>query len=302
MADSPPAIDPALVRRLIREQFPHWVPLPIVPMSPQGWDNRSFRLGRELVVRLPSAERYAAQVDKEQRWLPRLAPHLPVPIPVLVARGRPGAEFPWPWSIYRWLEGEVASSVPADGWRGGHAAFAADLVAFLLALQAIDTTGGPVPGAHNFYRGGPLLTYDEETRRAIAMLGDRIDVDGAIALWEAALAAPWSSPPVWVHGDVAVNNLLTDRGTLSAVLDFGSSAVGDPACDLVIAFTFLDPSGRAVFRRLIGADRAMWARARGWAAWKALIIVSGMAQTSPRETAHQMRTLEIVLADHAGTS
>lgn len=261
------AITPDLVAQLVRTQFPQWAHLPVTPVELDGWDNTTFRLGNSLSVRLPSADVYAAQVEKEQRWLPVLAPQLPLPIPAPVARGRPGCGFPRPWSVYGWLEGVHATVERVADLEQ----FAADLADFLTALYAIDPEGGPPPGQHNFLRGGPVETYDEETRAAIAALSAGVDARAATEVWEAALEATWNGPPVWIHGDVAASNLLVADGRLAGVVDFGCSAVGDPACDLVIAWTFLVGESRAAFRARLALDDATWARGRGWALWKALI-------------------------------
>jgi aminoglycoside phosphotransferase (APT) family kinase protein len=287
-------IDAELVRRLIAAQFPGWAGLPIRSAEPQGWDNRTFRLGDALGVRLPSAARYVAQVEKEQAWLPRLAPHLPRPIPAPVAVGAPGDGYPWPWSINRWLEGEPAASGVAD-----LTGFATDVGAFLAALQAIDAVDGPAAGTHSFWRGGPLATYDGETRAAIAQLGDRIDGVVATRVWEAALATSWTRPPVWVHGDVAVNNLLLRDGRLAAVIDFGCCAVGDPACDLVLAWTLFEGESRAAFRAALPLDEATWARARGWALWKALILAARAPDGNPG-AGNPWRVIDAVLSDAGG--
>jgi len=285
-------IDAALVRRLIAGQFPEWAKLPLTPVQPGGWDNRTFRLGAALSVRLPSAAGYAAQVDKEQRWLPTLAPLLPLPIPAPVAMGAPAADFPWRWSVYRWLNGKSASVARiADSPR-----FAADLAHFLAALQRIDPGGGPPPGPHNFFRGGPLTVYDAETRRAIATLVGKIDANAATAVWDAAVRSEWRGPAVWVHGDVAAGNLLVARGELSAVIDFGSSGVGDPACDTTIAWTLFEGDSRAAFRMMLPVDRATWARGRGWALWKALITLED-ENVSPPAAAAAQRTIAAVLAE-----
>jgi aminoglycoside phosphotransferase (APT) family kinase protein len=260
-------IDADLVARLIAAQFPEWAELEIRPVEPGGWDNRTFRLGDELSVRLPSGDGYAAQVDKEQRWLPRLAPHLPLPIPAPVARGVPGEGYPFAWSVVRWLEGEPASPATiADPTE-----FAAALADFLTALARVDASDGPPPGPHNFWRGGPVRTYEQETLEAIDALGRRIPRRAALAVWDDAVHAGRPGEPVWFHGDVAAGNLLVRDGRLSAVIDFGSCGVGDPACDLVIAWTLLSGESRAAFRAALAADDAAWARGRGWALWKALI-------------------------------
>jgi aminoglycoside phosphotransferase (APT) family kinase protein len=296
-------IDAPLVGRLVAAQFPQWAELPIELVEPGGWDNRTFRLGAEMSVRLPSHEAYLEQVAKEQRWLPRLAPHLPLPIPVPLAKGCPAPEFPWPWSVYRWLDGEPAAPERiADPCE-----FATELAQFLVALQRIDPAGGPPPGPHNFYRGGPLTVYDAETRRAIATLDGAIDAEVATEVWEAALQATWHGPPVWVHGDVAQGNLLLDDGRLSAVIDFGSSGVGDPACDATIAWTFFFGDSREAFRDRLPLDDETWARGRGWALWKALItLVALNASGAERDLAavrfgwrlSSRQVVEEVLADH----
>jgi aminoglycoside phosphotransferase (APT) family kinase protein len=260
-------IDAALARRLIDAQFPQWSHLPIAPVEHDGWDNRTFRLGSELSVRLPSGAWYAKQVDKEQRWLPVLAPQLPLPIPTPVARGEPDPGYPYPWSVYRWLDGELASRARIDDLTG----FAADLAAFLNALGRVEAVGGPQPGEHNFFRGGPLATYEGEALEAIDALGDEIPRDAVLRVWEDAMRTTWERDPVWLHGDVASGNLLVRDGRLAAVIDFGSSGVGDPACDTVIAWTFLSGPSRDRFRADLDVDAATWSRGRGWALWKALI-------------------------------
>jgi len=260
-------VDADLVRRLVAAQFPHWAGLPVTPVVPGGHDHRTFRLGDELSVRLPSGEGYAQQVAKEQRWLPVLAPRLPLAIPQPVAHGAPGDGYPFEWSVYRWLEGEPAMA----GTIADPVALAVELAGFLRALGAADAAGGPPPGPHNFHRGGPVAFYEAESLRAIETLGGRIPREAALAVWEDAVASPWEGEPVWFHGDVAEGNLLLRDGRLAAVIDFGTSGVGDPACDTVIAWTLLRGRARAAFREALGADDATWARGRGWALWKALI-------------------------------
>lgn len=210
-------IDIALVHRLVANQFPMWKDLPIQPVANSGWDNRTFHLGERMLVRMPSAAEYAAQVEKEQKWLPKLAPFLPLPIPVPLAMGKPAEGYPWKWSIYCWLEGHPAASAPIADLCD----FATSLAEFLIALQRLDLTEGPPPGPHSFYRGGELKIYDSETRKAIAILKGKIDADAAIEVWEAALTTYWQNSPVWVHGDISPGNLLVQEGRLCAVIDFG---------------------------------------------------------------------------------
>ncbi|WDR06523.1 aminoglycoside phosphotransferase family protein [Devosia rhodophyticola] len=285
-------IDVALVRRLVGAQFPQWADLPVRPVAAGGWDNRTFHLGDTMSVRLPSAEHYVAQVEKEHEWLPRLAQQLPLPIPTPIGLGKPDPEFPAPWSIYGWIAGETALPERIADLD----TLARDLAGFLKALYRADAKGGPPAGAHNFYRGGSLGIYDRETRDAIAMLADSLDARLATTIWEAALSAEWHGPPVWVHGDVSAPNLLVADGCLCAVIDFGSAGVGDYACDLTIAWTLLDASARTIFKQAINADFAFWARARGWALWKALIT---LADTNAPEKADAARhVLNAVFADH----
>ncbi|PAQ04654.1 aminoglycoside phosphotransferase family protein [Mesorhizobium temperatum] len=287
-------IDTALVSRLVATQFPRWKDLAVRPVASGGWDNRTFHLGDHMLVRLPSAAAYALQVEKEHRWLPRLAPLLPLPVPVPLAMGAPANDYPWHWSVYRWIEGETATleriaSLPQ---------FAAGLAQFLVALQQIDPAGGPAPGQQNFFRGGPLSVYDGETRQAIAALDGKIDTGAASAVWEAALAATFHGAPVWFHGDVSWGNLLVRQGALSAVIDFGTSGVGDPSCDLAIAWTLFEGKSREVFRAGLQADEATWARGRGWTLWKALITVAGHIDINPVEVEKSRRVIDEVIADH----
>lgn len=292
--DRTPVIDVALVKRLIATQFPQWGGLPIRPVEHGGWDNRTFHLGDGMIVRLPSNGSYAKQVQKEQFWLPKLASHLPLPIPAPVAMGMPDENYPWHWSIYKWLEGEIAKTERISELKQ----FAVDLAKFLVALQGIDPTGGPVPGAHNFHRGGSLAVYDGQTREAIIALQDKIDTDLAAEIWEAALDATWRGTPVWFHGDISFGNLLVRNGTLNAVIDFGTSGVGDPSCDLAITWTMFHGESRQAFRTALPLDEATWARGRGWTLWKALIVYAGLGGTNPLEAENSRKVLEEVLADY----
>jgi aminoglycoside phosphotransferase (APT) family kinase protein len=295
-------ITPVVAARLVAAQFPQWADLPVVAVTLDGWDNTTFRLGDELSVRLPSADVYVAQVEKEHRWLPILARYLSLRIPEPVAVGRPGGKFPRPWSVYRWIEGDPASVERIASLT----AFASDLADFLRELHAIDASVGPPPGKRNFFRGGSIDIYDTQTRKSIQFLAREIDADAATEAWEAALASTWDRAPVWVHGDVAASNLLVTDGELRAVIDFGCAAVGDPACDLVMAWTFFTDESREVFRRDLPLDDATWARGRGWALWKALITLAqekiggGDADAAARRFGWRIGTREVidlVLAD-----
>ena len=287
-------INAVLASQLIASQFPQWSHLPVKPVELGGWDNRTFHLGPAMSVRLPSAEGYVAQVEKEHRFLPKLAPFLPLPIPVPLAKGISGHGYPWPWSVYRWLEGENATLERITDLPR----FAISLAEFLLALQRIDGADGPPAGAHNFFRGSPLTTYDAETRATIETLAEEIEADVASNIWETALESIWYGTPVWVHGDVASGNLLVKNGRLNAVIDFGCAGVGDPACDLVMAWTFFSGESREAFRANLGLDRATWARARGWALWKALNTLVEYIDTNPTKSAEARRIIAEVIADH----
>jgi aminoglycoside phosphotransferase (APT) family kinase protein len=286
-------VDEGLVRRLVAAQFPRWAHLPVRRAVPSGWDNQTFRLGDALSVRLPSAIEYAPAVEKEQRWLPVLAPHLPLPIPAPMGCGRPGEGYPCPWSVYGWLDGEPAS---VDNI-GDLAEFATALADFLTALRQVDPANGPEPGLHNWFRGGPLTTYDDQTRSAIERLDGDVPAVTATAIWQAALAATWDGKPVWYHGDVAEGNLLVKDGRLAAVIDFGTCGVGDPACDMVIAWTLLRGPSRETFRRRHRVDRATWARGRGWALWKALITLEGIRESDLPAATDATRVLVEILAE-----
>ena len=286
-------IDESLVASLVGSQFPQWADLPIKQVVPGGWDNRTFRLGDTMSVRLPSAERYAEKIEKEQQWLPHLAASILTQIPCPIGLGRPEFGYPWNWSIYRWLEGEEASYSSIDSL----IEFARSMAKFLADLHLVSPIDEAQPGSHNFHRGGSLMVYDSETRELIRSLRDTIDPVAATKLWETALRSSWNHPPVWVHGDLAPSNILVRDGALSSVIDFGGCGVGDPSCDLTIAWTFFAGESRETFRSGVALDRQTWERARGWALWKALLIAKEHSGENGR--AHIANaTIEAVLAEH----
>ena len=288
-------ITPGLVSRLVTAQFPQWAGLPVRPVDVDGWDNATFRLGELMSVRLPSSQAYVEQVEKEHRWLPILAPQLPLPVPEPLAVGEPGCGFPRPWSVYRWIEGRTAAAATV----ANPAEFAADLAGFLAALYKVDPSGGPLPGTHNFFRGGSPAHYDAETRAALAALRGQIDTSLAEQVWEEALAARWDGRPVWFHGDAQPGNLLLDpSGRLSAVIDFGTSGIGDPACDTTIAWTFLSGESQRVFKQRLPVDEATWTRGRGWAVWKAMIVLVEQLGTDPGEAELTKNVIGRIFADH----
>ena len=287
-------ITAGLVSKLVGTQFPRWAGLPVRPVDAGGWDNATFRLGGELLVRLPSAEAYVPAVAKEHRWLPVLAGQLPLPIPEPLAAGEPGCGYPWPWSVYRWIAGTpVSEETVPDLPR-----FAADLAGFLAALYRIDPAGGPPPGPHNFFRGGPLAVYDSEVAESLAALSGHIDTGLAAEVWQAAQEATWQGEPVWFHGDAQPGNLLATGGRLCAVIDFGTCGVGDPACDTTIAWTFLSGDSSRVFAERLPVDPATWTRGRGWAIWKAMKVLVAALEDDPQNAAFTLGVIGRILASH----
>ncbi|GAA3216050.1 aminoglycoside phosphotransferase family protein [Nonomuraea helvata] len=291
-------IDEALVRRLLEAQFPQWAHLPISPVPRSGMDNATFRLGDDMSVRLPRYRRWVGQVEREHRWLPRIAPHLPLPISEPLAKGEPGEGYPFPWSVYRWLAGETTEEL-VDPVQAGK-----ELAGFVRALQGIDATGGPGPSWSNAFRGVPMgderdsVAVEARVRPKIEALRGIVDTDAVTAVWEAALAAPaWDGPPVWIHGDLATGNLLTVEGRLSAVIDFGTLAVGDPAVDLLAAWKFLPPEARGVFRETLGVDEAAWARGRGWGLASSLPVPDDPYYADPVRVEAALRHLDEIIAD-----
>ena len=280
----------ALVRRLLTAQFPQWAELPIDALPVGGTDNAIYRLGDELSVRLPrQRDRAAGSLDKEFEWLPKLAPLLPFAVPTPVARGAAADGYPSEWAVYDWLDGEDAASVPLDLRRA-----AVDLAELLAALRRIDVTGGPPPAG----RGGSLRPRDEATRAGIAALGDAIDAGAVTAAWEQALSAPeWDRPPVWIHGDLDARNLLVRDGRITGVVDWASACVGDPACDVKVAWAVLDAETRPIFRELLDIDDATWARGRGWALSQSMIALPYYLHTYPVIVQEAWRWLTEALAD-----
>ncbi len=282
--------DEVLVRRLLAAQFPEWKDLPVEALPAAGTDNAIYRLGDGLSVRLPRRLSCAdGSLDKEFEWLPKLAPLLPFQVPTPVARGKPGEGYPKEWAVFDWLEGKDATSTPVDLQRA-----AADLAELLATLRRIDPAGGPPPEG----RGGPLWSRDKPTRAGIAALGDLIDADAVTTAWEAALAAPnWDGPPVWSHGDLDARNLLVEDQRITGIVDWGALCVGDPACDVKVAWAVLDAEARPIFRRLLEIDDAMWIRGRGWALSQAMIALPYYLNTYPTIVKEAWRWLTEALAD-----
>jgi aminoglycoside phosphotransferase (APT) family kinase protein len=283
--------DAALVRRLLARQFPQWRDLPITPVRSSGTDHHIYRLGEGLSARLPRIGRATAQAATEARWLPWLAPQLPLALPVPVATGRPDVGYPFDWAVHEWLPG-----VPADRTLRDLGRAAVDLAGFVTALWATDTAGSAprVPGA----RGGPLAERDDAVHSAIDALGERIDGPRTRRCWQRSLAAPaWGGPEVRVHGDLLPGNLLVVDGRLSAVIDWGALTVGDPACDLLPAWNLFAGSSRRTFLAASGVDEATRLRGRGWALSQAVVALPYYWDTHPGIVRQALHAVTQVLAD-----
>lgn len=298
MHDGQLPTDVGLVRGLLADQQPRWADLPIAEVASSGTVNALYRLGADLVVRLPIVDHDPGEIAKDRRWLPSLAPHLPVAVPELVAVGEPALGYPWTWGVYRWIEGRDATAVTLDP--PAELGLAHDLARVVRALQDIDHGGGPRPGRATYGRGAPLAGFDEPVRRSLEQIdavGGLLDVPAAGDVWAQALAAPvWSSAPVWVHGDLMPGNLLLAEGRLVAVIDWGALGVGDPACELMPAWNLFTAPGRAAYRSALGVDDATWLRGRGWALLQAVMALPYYLDTNPGMVAVARRTLAELLA------
>ncbi|QKV96931.1 aminoglycoside phosphotransferase family protein [Streptomyces sp. NA02950] len=289
-----PDIDASLVHRAIAAQFPQWADLPVEPVRSVGTSNAMYRLGGDMVVRLPRTAGTADDVDREHTWLPRLAPSLPVAVPVPLAKGMPIEGYPWPWSVYRWLDGEN----PLPGRVAEPGLFAKDLAEFVTTLREIDPVGGP-----SSYRGESLEARDATTRSAITELRGTVDVEAVTGVWDTALKAPaWAGSPVWIHADLQPGNLLMAQGRLSAVIDFECLGLGDPAVDLIVAWYVVPAGARGAFRDAVEADAATWTRGRGWALSIALLELAHYRETNPTMAAIARHVIHELVADawHTG--
>jgi aminoglycoside phosphotransferase (APT) family kinase protein len=287
-------IDASLVRRLLAAQHPQWADLSLAAAPSTGTVNAIYRLGDDMYVRVPRVREWAADLDKEMRWLPRLVPRLPLAVPEPLAAGRPSPDFPLPWAVYRWLDGEPwPGAVANDGPDQTRAAV--DLAGFVTALRGVEMSGAPRSS-----RDRPLSARDAEARGAIEQTRGLVDADAVTAAWEASLAGPaWDGRSVWTHGDLLPPNLLVARGRLHAVLDWGNAGAGDPALDVLPAWSTFDDTGREAFRRELSIDEPTWLRARGFALHQALMIIPYYRDSNPAFVAMALRTVDRVLADHA---
>ena len=280
--------DADLVRRLLAAQHPQWADLPIRRVPSAGTDNAMYRLGDDLVARLPRIDWAVDTVAKEQRWIPFLAPQLPLAVPRPVADGAPTDEFPYPWGVVEWLPGEHATVDVLDD----PVQAARDLAAFVRALRAVDATDGP-----RHHRGASIRRGDRLVRDGIETAGDDVDATALLEVWEEAIAAPeHDGPPTWFHGDLSYLNVLAVDGRVSGVIDWGTCAVGDPAIDMIAAWSMLPPGAREVYREELGVSDAEWARGKGW-------VVTGVfgipyyRYTNPVLVADKIRAIAAVLAD-----
>jgi len=280
-----------LVRGLLAGEFPHWADLAIEPVVSYGTDHDIYRLGDDLAARLPRIGWATEQAAKEAKWLPRLAPHLPLGVPVQLAMGHPAEGYPFAWSVYEWLPGENANGTIDDLDQA-----AVDLAAFVNALRRVEATDAhPRPRGG---RGSPLAELDKSVQSGIAQLGDRIDGDTALRSWEESLgASEWDGEDVWVHGDLLPGNLLVVDSRLSAVIDFGCLNVGDPACDLQPAWNVFAGDSRTRYRAELEVDDASWLRGRGWALYQAVSALPYYSHTNPGMIRQASHALAQVLAE-----
>lgn len=292
-ADEVP-IDASLVKQLLKTQFPHWADLPIQAVKSAGTDNALYRLGDTMVVRLPRIHWAIDQIQKENQWLPKLAPKLPFEIPTPLVTGTSDETYPWNWGIYKWIEGESATRENIEDLSD----LAKELAHFITSLQKMDVTNGPAALDHDL-RGAPLSTRDVDTREAIISMKDMIDTEVAIKIWEASLQAPeWDKSPVWFHGDLLPGNILIKEGHLHAVIDFGGLGVGDPACDLLSAWGLFSGESRKVFRESLNVDDATWLRGRGHALSQAMIFIPYYLTTNPIGVAYMKHVIDEIFEDY----
>jgi aminoglycoside phosphotransferase (APT) family kinase protein len=281
------SVDDATVRALLEEQFPEWADQPIRRIPDSGTDNAIYRLGTDMGIRLPRIGWAEAQIDKECRWLPELAPGLPASVPVPLAKGHPSRGYPFPWLVYPWLEGESLDRAVVEDWD----AVALEVGRFVVALGGRPAHGAPLP----VRRGNPMARYDREVQWALRQLDDSIDVTRAQAVWQEALdAGEWSKDSVWVHGDLLPGNIVVSRGRFVGVIDWSGAGVGDPACEAMLAWS-LPPSARSVFRQTAGFDDATWTRARGWVVEQTAPYIAYYATSLPLAVEQARRRLEAAL-------
>jgi aminoglycoside phosphotransferase (APT) family kinase protein len=290
-------ISTELVAALISQQFPHLAHLPIKKLSSAGTENTIFRLGAELAIRMPRVPSAAKQAEREAIWLPRLANHLSLAVPEPIELGRPTEEFPHHWAICRWLKGENAFVRPATDLNES----ARVLARFVRSLHQAPVEGDTSLIATTSGRGVDLIHRDSATRDAIKTCEGLADTATLTALWDDALAAPeWSGRSLWLHGDIHVGNLLTERGRITGMIDWGCLGLGDPACDLMVAWSMLDRESREIFRTALDVDDASWIRGRAWAISVAVIALPYYIETNPLLVAISRHSIAEAVADFLG--
>lgn len=288
MHDGEAHIDAPLVRRLLAEQFPELAGLPVTEVVSTGTVNAIYRIGDDLAARLPRVAAWQSGLESEWRWLPHLAPKLSLAVPEPVGLGSATEYHPLSWAIYRWIDGTPY----ADDQVADERAAAQDLARFVWELHALDATGAPPAGRQ------PLHEVDEVTRAAIDEAGDLIDRDAVLAAWDRALEAPvWRGNPVWIHADLLRPNILVSAGRLRAVIDWGGAGAGDPATDVIAAWSVFNAPGRAAYRQALDVNDETWDRARGIALHQAALILPYYRETNPDFVALAQRTVDQVLTD-----
>lgn len=286
--------DTELVRRILRDQHPQWADGAIVEITSTGTDHALYRLGDNAIARVPLRQSATRPIETEFQWLPWLAERLPIEVPRPLARVKPSSAFPYPWSVHSWIDGECGTTASID-----RDLLAVDIAGVLRALHSLDPLGPPSVQAYCL-RGIPLELRDQTTRKAITACGQWIDAAAATTAWETALDAPvWTGRPVWIHGDLAAGNMIFRHARLVALIDWACMAVGDPACDLIVAWELLDERARSTLRSEMAIDDATWERARGWTLSTAVGALAYYERSNPfmaDQARHKLRTL---LGDHA---
>lgn len=284
-------IQEQLVRTLLTDQCPQWARLPLESITSLATSHAVFRLGKQYLVRMPRIETAAASIDKEYKWVPQLASCLSIPISDPCFQGKPSETYPWPWLIAPWQEGHN----PVFEKSTEYEVLAKDIAYFLNQLHAIPCTGQePIPS-----RGIELTCLEAETRNAIEQLAEEENIFQAIKIWEQLLQMPgWPHKAVWVHGDLLPVNILIENNRLAAVIDFADAGLGDPACDLIIAWSLLEAPSRKILKdSLQGLDPAAWERSKAWALSIAFIILPYYQKSNPGLVAIARRMIDNVIAD-----
>ncbi len=282
-------IDTDLVVRLVASQFPAWAGLPVEEVPSAGTVNGIYRLGPDLIIRLPRSHTYATDVEDDLKVLVPLAGRLPLEIPTILAIGRPGEGYPFRWGVYRWIDGTSWSARPPEDLYQA----AEDLAGFVRSLQALDPSG-----ARRGYRGGRLAAIDEIVRGAIAGSSELVPADAVTRAWEVSLAVPErSGPPVWFHGDLLPTNLVVADGRLRGVIDFGCCGIGNPAVEYSTAWSLFPAEVRLIYRQALAVDEDTWIRARGWAILRGVMGYDYYRTTNPEFAANAWHSLQEVLAE-----